>query len=443
MPPQNLAYFLQHYISDPVPPFLDNNAKLMLSSAIRNRYGDRLPEDIRRVLDPIEAVRQQERLSSIFLGIGPNATATIENCRQVLRTQWPNQLRESDISDVLVGLATSPNPGEWSGRNFMRAVQAEGLHENFDWILVAKAMDHPDLVLKDTEGLALVLEAFSAIEHPPEDFAFSDIWGGRWANIRSQLSVLKAYNTMRPDTERYDMARLNLNRKVLTQDDFADAPATVKALASSLEGQKLNSIPTVGAILHIAFDNDLPQDVLLEGRALLERSAKYTPELLLLGAFQLPRPWSPEHEQTVYNLFTLFFNSHPSFQLVFWKLWKQDKIYLAQRFLDKYHSHPGTIARTYEIAESLHVVNEMLDIGNAQFVLDFAAFAAQREQFDLEKWLREMIGKHGSGFVMECLRFLKLKTDDELPHIREKPVPQPMKASVGAVYTFLQVLDKW
>jgi CCR4-NOT transcription complex subunit 1 len=83
-----------------------------------------------------------------------------------------------------------------------------------------------------------------------------------------------------------------------------------------------------------------------------------------------------------------------------------------------------------------------LDFQTAPFVLDVAALAARREYLNLDKWLQEMINKHGNDFVMETYRFLRIKADAEYAQTRDGGKPTMVSLRVGPVYSFLTLLDK-
>lgn len=436
--PEALADFMRHYYSES-PSFFDGQAKLLLAYAAKTRYGDNIPPVVQQMTDQVESLRQQERLVSVFQQSGPNGTSSVETCASLLRAKWGSMVSEEEVAELLRLMATSQNPADWKGDVLVKALQIQHIPNNFNWRLVIKYLDHPDFVLKDTEGLALVLEAFSAINQPPPDFSLTNLWAGRWTNYRSQLSVLKAYNSLRVD--RFDVSKIGLQKKVLTQGDFVDAPTSIKALADTLESQKLNSLDTIEAILHLSSDEDLPHDVLIEGKALLERAAKLTPELLLCGAYQLPRPWSPSHENVVQSLFKSFFIGHTSYQLVFWKLWQVNKIFVAHGFISVYVADPMNIKRIWELADGFHGVQELLGVGEVNFVLDLASYAAFKGTINFEKWLKELISRHGAGVMFECLKFLKAKADEENVFTRDGSQPISARLDLSVVAAFLEVME--
>ncbi|RPA83679.1 Not1-domain-containing protein [Ascobolus immersus RN42] len=439
--PQALAAFLQQFYSDPPPAFFNTSERLSLSYAARSRYRDgEVPREVREATDSIESLRQQERLSTIFQAAGPNSTSSVEACKKVLKQKWRVQLSEAEIADVLVLMATSQNPGDWNGEVFAQAVKIENLSETFDWARVIKSLDRPDFVLKDAEGLAVVLDALVTADPKTPGYSISDLWGGRWTNGQAQLSVLKAFHSLR--VGRFDITKTENLRKVLSQEDFANAPTVVKALAESLESQKLNSLDAIDALLSLAFDPDRSPEIRNEGMILLDRAEKRTPELLLCGAFQLPQPWSAEHERLVFDLFGKFFDGHTSFQLVFWKLWQLDRNFVAHRFVDLYSQNPLRMERIVEIIAKIQRTHEFLDYSNRLINLEFATVAAGFELLDLEPWVIDQIKKHGVPFMEDSYKWLKAKADEEYQFRREQVPRRTVSIQVAPVYIFLEVLAR-
>lgn len=437
MTPQQIAIFLEQYYTDPPPSFFDTQARLSLSHAARNRYRDtELPKEIRDVTEPVETLRQQEHLGAMFQAVGPSSTSSVEACKKVLKQKREMQLTEAEVADVLVLMATSQNSSDWNGGIFAQTVQ----NETLDWAQVIKYLDRPDFILRDAEGLAVVLDALLVAHAKAHNFSVADLWGRRWLNGEAQLSVLKAFSSLK--VGRFDITKIDNLRKVVSQEDFADAPTSLKALAESLESQKLNSLDAVQALLSLAFDHDRPPEIQQEGLSLLDRAEKLTPELLLCGAFQLPKPWSPNHERLVHDLFNRFFENHTSFQLVFWKLWLLDRNIVVRHFLELFSQNPMTMDRIVEIVAAINRVSEFLEHPVRVFSLEFAGVACGRDLLDLEPWVVDQVRKDGAQFMEDCYRWLKMKAEEEYQCRRESLPRRTCPLQVLPVHIFLEVLRR-
>lgn len=438
MKPEGIAFFIDQLLQEPVYPFLDNLKRLDLSYAARSRYKNmQLPQEIYNVTEPIEKLRQQESLAHIVSLLGPESTSSSENCREVLKRKWRVYISESEMADALVFMATSRNPMDWHADVLVQALQHENLAQSFDWERTIEGLDREDFVFEGAEGLHIILSALEQGTSDPE-FPIYKLWGGNWNYPRAQWSALRGYIK----SESLDVRRVPGIRKVFSSADFATATSGLKLMVATFETHKLISYDAVDALFHLALLESIPPDVKQAAQAELDKAAKFTPELLLCGALMIPKPWPDGLEHVINTLFNIFFEGHTSHQLVFWRLWQVDKPFVASRFIEYHARNPLHITRILDISQDLRCLSDLLDFQTAPFVLDVAALAARREYLNLDKWLQEMINKHGNDFVMETYRFLRIKADAEYTQTRDGGKPTMVSLRVGPVYSFLTLLDK-
>ncbi|RPB11593.1 Not1-domain-containing protein [Morchella conica CCBAS932] len=438
MTPEAVALFVEQMLSEPAYQFFDNVEKLNLSYASRSRYKNTaLPQEVFNITEPIEKLRQQESLVQIFQQIGPESTASLEKCREVLKRKWRVQISESEVTDVLVLMATSRNAIAWHADIFVQALQQENLAQSFDWERVIEGLDREDFILEGPEGLHVIL---SALQHGTSsvEFPIYKLWGGRWQHPRAQWSVLRGY--IKADT--LDVMRIPGIRKVFSSADFATASSALKLMVATFETHKFISFDAVDVLFYLALNETIPRDIQQAAQAEMEKAAKFTPELLLCGALMIPKPWPQTLDRIVSKLLDIFFEGHTSHQLVFWRLWQVDKPFVTNRFLEYHAANNLNITRILDISQDLRCLSDLLEAQNAIFVLDVASLAARREYLNLEKWLQEMINKYEGEFVMQCYRFLHIKADAEYTQAREGGKPTMVSLRVGPVHTFLTLLDK-
>jgi len=439
MTPEGIAHFLRELLAPPIPAFLDESEILKLSYAARSRYKHTsIPPQIINVTEPLEHMRQQESLVNTLQQYGADRVKLPDNFRDVVRRKWNVQITEAEMADVLTFMATAPNASEWHSENLVQALEMEGnFAQNFDWAEVIEHLDREDFVIEGPAGLYVVTNAVHQGTQS-SDFPLDRLWGGRWKYARSHWSVLRAYIK----ADELDITKELGIRKIFSSEDFATASSALKLMVATFETHKLISYDAVDALLHLSLEEGVPADVRTGAQQELDRAAKFTPELILCGALMTPQPWLSSLENIIENLFEIFFEGHPSHQMIFWRLWQVDKALVAQRFVDAFMRNPLTITRILDISQELRCLNDMLEVRNAMFVLDIASLAARREYLNLEKWLQEMINKYGAEFWGECYRFLKLKADAEYVASREGGKVSPMVSlRVGPVHSFLTVLD--
>lgn len=434
-----IAWFVEQIVTEPLPNFVDESIVLRLSYAVRCRYKNKaLPTRIAQLTNPIEEMRQQENLVSALEQFGPDSISTLERARELVSRKWNVHITEKEVAEVLIYMACrTQNPGQWNSANFVDALIAEGnLAPTFDWEVVLDNLDREDFIVRDMDGVMVVIRAIQAGTKGQRDFPIA-FWGRQWQYPRSQWSVLSAY--LQPQT---DVRTLPGLRKIFTSDDFETANSHVKAMVTILEGNKLISYDAIDALLHLSFDNTVPQDIHQAAQRQLESACKFAPELVLCGALQKPQPWTLEVNDLVGQLFDIFFEGHTSYQLIFHRLWNLDRPMVARRFIDYYNRSRLNITRIMDISQDLRCLGDLLEIPDAQFVLDIATLAARREYLNLEKWLQGMLSKYGAEFWHECYRFLRIKAAAEYEHAREGVKQTHVSLRVGPVYTMLTVLDE-
>jgi CCR4-NOT transcription complex subunit 1 len=436
--PDGIAHLLRELLTPPTPAFLDKSEVIRLSYAARTRYKHTsLPPQIINVTEPLEHLHQQESLANILQQYGQDTVRLPEHFRELLRRKWNAQVTEEDLADVLVVMATSQNPSEWQLDSFIQSLEAESsLSQNFDWAVVIGNLDREDFIIDGPAGLNIVINAIHQGTRNPE-FPIYQLWSGRWKHPRSQWSVLRAYIK----ADELDVTKELGLRKVFSSDDFATANNALKLMVATFETHKLISYDAIHALLHLALDEDVPHDVRAAVQQELDRAAKFTPELVLCGALMIPPPWSSNLENIIESLFDIFFDGHPSHQMIFWRLWQMDKTLIMHRFIDSYRRNPLTITRILDISQELRCLSELLVVPESMFVLDVASLAARREYLNLEKWLQEMITQWGSEFWSACYRFLRMKAEAEYLATREGGKVTMVNLRVGPVHTFLTVLD--
>ncbi|EPS36887.1 hypothetical protein H072_9531 [Dactylellina haptotyla CBS 200.50] len=406
-----IAQYLADYLSEPVPTFFDQNAKLNLSYAARVRFSSTtIPEEIQNITEPVEKMRGQESLKRLFTMAGSNSTNSLDSCREVLKRKWKVELSEEEVADMLVTMATSPHPTDWNPEIFVKAIMENNIGPAFDWSLLIELLDKPEFVIEDSDGLSLLIKGLLVATQKNPDLEISRLWSGVKNNPKSQLSIMKALLSRR--FEGFNLTKVpNWQRIVSINDQFQDAPAKLSALATTYENQKLNSLGAVQSLLYLAVDRSVPKDIKAEAGALVDRQWKLVPELLLVGAFIADKPWNPEHEAIVKRLFGSFFEGSPSRQLVFYLLWSYDRIGVMERFVEIYRADKLKVTRILEIAKEIQILWDLTkSISYYELALDIACLAAVSEALNLEKWLAEMFAENGKDFIDQTLVFLETRS---------------------------------
>ena len=181
-------------------------------------------------------------------------------------------------------------------------------------------------------------------------------------------------------------------------------------------------------------------EVQAEATSLLERAVSANAELVLLGLLQLSPPWSSLHQDLVSKLLGIFLSGHPSHQLVFYRMWHNNRSYLMDAFRSFYAEDSMNVTRILDVAQDLKVLESLLEIRPFGLALDLAALASRREYLNLDKWLQDSISTHGNAFIRAALEFLDSKVKDDLSRQDPQADHKFMLLTVHAVATFLRVL---
>ena len=274
-----------------------------------------------------------------------------------------------------------------------------------DWTATANLLDHANFVVPDARSFALLCRLYTRATREP--FPLAAIIGGAWTNTGGQVSLLSQAVSAAPDVFSWTHAP----RRIALPEGVTLSKAAAACLAN-------------GAWLCIDLHSTLAAladlDCLPAVRALLEAPAASCPEVLLLGAASLRTQWGVLQGELFSALLP------PAIGLptaggagsassvmpgLLLKLWTSSagREGLLHTFVDAHARLPSCLGRVLDICQELKALTTVLDATPADFAVDLAALAARREYLNLEKWLSEAITARGRPFVLECLRFLRVK----------------------------------
>jgi CCR4-NOT transcription complex subunit 1 len=275
-----------------------------------------------------------------------------------------------------------------------------------DWTAAAGLLDHADFFVPDARAFALLCRLYARATREP--FPVASVVGGAWANTGGQLSLLRHAVAAAPDVLPWAQAP----RRLLLPEGMALSKAAAACLAN-------------GAWLCLDLHSTLAAladaDCLPAVRALLETPAAACPEVLLLGAAALRTQWSVLQGELFSALLPAAIglptaaggagsaaSVMPGLLL---KLWSSSagREAVLHALVDAHARQPSCLGRVLDISQELKALTAVLDATPADFAVDLAALAARREYLNLEKWLSEAFAARGRPFVVECLRFLRVK----------------------------------
>ncbi|KAJ8969734.1 hypothetical protein NQ317_006395, partial [Molorchus minor] len=323
------------------------------------------------VLSPLVYPEQCE-LSPEMSSEGPVYPGVLEECRNNLMKLGGRDISPAVIARVLAVMCRTHNdledslsiqtPGSFNkgsdGRSswnidiFIQALKE--LVTNFQWNSVVAELDHPEMNIKDRQGLCLLINALrqvavDVLKTPPEQDS------KELANWRS----------------------LNLVELLLSLSECG--------LYNRV--QELFKVP-----VHSCSD------------------------VLVLALLQISGPVTLLRQELLTTLIPIFLGNHPNSAIILHHAWHTQNINIKPIIMHamaewyvRGECDQTRLSRILDVAQDLKALSMLLNAQNAQsypFIIDLACLASRREYLKLEKWLSDKIGEHGEAFVTACIKFL-------------------------------------
>ncbi|KAJ1021633.1 hypothetical protein NDA16_003770 [Ustilago loliicola] len=440
------ALLLETLLSDAVPstPVLHPAQRQRLFNAIADKVGaDATVDAVRQALPKLK-LKPEKNVADLLIELGVKSLPTVDTALAVLQRFGLTEANPPDeriVSEILA-ILLSVDPAIFESdrvTNFANLVRALGsIKQQLSWPRVVRGLDELDgfnpSFHNHMAGMAEVL-THAPMQAQAQVSAVSGLWGP-WMHRLRQLQIF--HGLLALGSDKFSFASLP-GRRILTSEQVNEAPASVRELAiNQLVPSSYNSLDLVETLVEISASDD--QGVRSAVQEVLEQAVKSCPELILLGLVQIPQPWNAVHAELASQLLTLFMTPHNSSLLVFHRIWKTQGEYLLNAFRNFYLENQLNLTRIVDVAQSLGIVDDLVEARPFAFALDVAALASRREAIDLDAWLQDNINRHGSDFIRAVLEFLDIKAKDDLakpdPHAEQSFVP----LTVQNVASFLKAL---
>ncbi len=439
------ALLLETLLSDALPstPAIHPAQRQKLFNAIADKVGPDATADAVRHALPKLKLKQEKNVADLLIELGVKSLPTADTARAVLQrfglteSNPPDERMVSEILAVL--LSVDPVIFETDRvtnfANLARALSA--IKPQLSWPRVIRGLDELDGFNPSFHGhMAGMADVLlnTPIQGPPQISAVSGLWGP-WMHRLRQLQILHGLLALGSDN--FSFASLP-GRRILTAEQLNDAPSGIQTSSTPFFNSAYNSLDLIETLIEISASDD--QNVRSAVQEVLEQAIKACPELILLGLVQIPQPWNAIHAELASQLLTMFMSPHNSSLLVFHRIWNTQREYLLNAFRNFYLENQLNLTRIVDVAQSLGIVDDLVETRPFAFALDVAALASRREAIDLDAWLQDNINRHGSDFIRAVLEFLDIKAKDDLA----KPDPQADQSfvplTVQNVASFLKAL---
>ncbi|KAG5879168.1 hypothetical protein JTB14_029970 [Gonioctena quinquepunctata] len=382
-------------------------------------------------------------LADMVTEIGYNFTSSLEECRNNLMKLGGRDISPGIVARVLsvmcrthngleesLSLQTpgSYNKGSDSRNNWNTEIFIQSLKEivsNFQWNNVVAELDHPEFIIKDRQGLCLLINALrqglQVFGFHPDTFPIDHFYK-RWQNVEGQFSLIQ--NVLK-------------NSDVFCFADYSCVPVAVDVLKTPPEqdGKELASWRSLNLVELLLSLSEC--GLYTHVQDLFKVPVHSCPDVLVLALLQISGPVTLLRQELLTNLIPIFLGNHPNSAIILHHAWHTQNINIKPIIMHamaewyvRGDCDQTRLSRILDVAQDLKALSMLLNAQSAQsypFIIDLACLASRREYLKLEKWLSDKINEHGEAFVMACIKFLHRrcpqigKADDNLT----KVVPLP------------------
>lgn len=401
--------------------FPEDIVPVVLAPLIYPDRGELAPEMSSEAPSGSSASALETSLADLVAEIGYGLTSSVEECRGNLVKLGGREVSPAVIARVLTvmcrthsGLEDSLNvqtPGGFSkggeGRAWNVEVFVQALKETapgLQWNNVISELDHPEFLIKDRQGLILLINALrlglQSSGFHPETFPIDHFYR-RWTNVEGQLSLIS--NILKnPDVFCFaDYPCLSVTVDVLKTPPEQDS----KELAN---WRSLNLVELLLSISECGLYNHVFE--------LFKFPVQNCPDVLVLALLQIPGQVTVLRQELLSSLIPIFLGNHPNSAIILHHAWHSQNLNVKSTIMhamaDWYargDCDQTRLSRILDVAQDLKALSMLLNAQSAQsypFIIDLACLASRREYLKLEKWLTDKIREHGETFAQACVKFL-------------------------------------
>ncbi|XP_066906424.1 CCR4-NOT transcription complex subunit 1 isoform X2 [Halyomorpha halys] len=388
--------------------------------------------------------------------LGISFTSSVEKCRGHLSQLVGRDLKHSDMARILIVMLKSrvefwqdtdskeksQDPSHvsspWSVENLVQA--ARELNPKINWGDVLLELDHTEFLIKDRQGLYLIISAIkTGLQNQaffPDRFPVEHIYR-HWKNTEAQVSFLQ---------------QILKNPDIFCFSDHPFHQVAVDILKAPPETENKEiaswrSLDLIELVLFLA-ERGHYQEV----QEMLKIPVQHCPDVLVLGLLQTIHPplatISPFRQEILANLMPTFLGNHPNSAIILHHAWHTQNIAVKQIIMhsmaDWYlrgESDQSRLTRILDLAQDLKALSLLLNAQSFPFVIDLACLASRRGYLKLEKWLTDKIREHDEPFITAVLKFLQKRVPHISGLVKEESIPKAAQLPHETLSTILLCLQ--
>ncbi|XP_066142150.1 CCR4-NOT transcription complex subunit 1 isoform X1 [Euwallacea fornicatus] len=377
-------------------------------------------------------------LADLVKELGYGFTSSLEECRNTVLKLGGRDIAPSTVARVLAvmcrthtglddslgGFKSQDVRCSWNIEIFVQALKE--ISPSLQWNNVVAELDHPEFVIKDRQGLCILISALrqglQSLGFHPDTFPVDHFYK-RWANVEGQFSLTQ---------------QILKNPDVFCFGDYPCISVAVDMLKTppehdSKELSNWRSLNLIELLLNVS-EFGLYSPV----QELFKAPLHSCPDVLLLALLQISGPVTVLRQELLTNLIPIFLGNHPNSGILLHHAWHTQSLnikpiimHAMSEWYTRGDCDQTRLSRILDVAQDLKALSMLLNAQSAQsypFIIDLACLASRREYLKLEKWLSDKINEHGEAFISACVKFLhrrcpQIGKDDPLA----KPVPLPVE----------------
>lgn len=368
---------------------------------------------------------------------GPRSSSSQDSLLETMNAVGPDAYSEEQVAAALLFMVICQNSQHYSPELLVPIVEKYKGPQPFSWSTAVRYFDREGLRIDGTQFTRL-FNVLVPISQEDSSFDIQLLWGGDWANKDAQFSFLAAFLTSDVDT-----SKIPNFRTTFSPDIFNDASEMVQQQAEQARHSPLRSLDAVAAIFNLVFLSSAAWS-LPESQNFVKDILQPGLPIFLCSAFAIPRPWTNIQYSFVIRSFVVFVSKRQEgYQFALHGVWKLDRQWVAEQLFHVFTQDSMYTELIYEHALEHGWLDYLLGFTNG-LAMDLASLAHQRDNFDLEQWVKSAERKTPIDMGGLLAKFLRIKADDELRVQRkEQPAPLMVSLAVKTVHTLLMLLDDY
>nr|OQO20171.1 hypothetical protein B0A51_13367 [Rachicladosporium sp. CCFEE 5018] len=408
-----IASIVDRLVQDP-PRIWGEEQRENLKYATLGRYSDlkkRPPTSVESAIALMELLESSDgRLARQIQRAGPECTATLEACRDVLAGVPTQDIAYRPIAMALLFMAIAENGEAYDLGVFVQAIRQHRAGAKIDWADVVQGFDVNKLSVTKKQFLVMY-NALLPLAREYTNFDIQNLWGGAWNAPDTQLSFVVAFLSTTPDE--LDVSQIPNLRQSFTLDDFQGASASVREFAEKAVKHPLVSMDATAALFTMIFQS---QESYNRAQQMSIPETLINPNMttFVCAAAAVPKPWGQLQDQALKQLFFPFLlKQHENYDFVMNALWRIEKQWVATRMVEFYTQDNNLISIIYEHAMEHGWLEVLLTI-QSTFVLELAMYAHGKGTCDLDDFAQQHVSNMGvPAFASAIVNFLRNKIEYE------------------------------